>query len=77
MTKLEKIAIAVDTAKVIGLFDDCEAIAVLNMKDIPESYKFIQDYICYDYRLSVYDMRLIGKRSYLVDIHGVDKFQIF
>lgn len=77
MTKLDKLAIAIDTAETIGLFDDCEAIAVLNMKDIPESYKFIQDYICYEYRVSVYDMRLIGKRSYLLHIHGVDKFQIF
>lgn len=77
MTKLDKLAIAVDTAEVIGIFEDCEAIAVLNMKDIPESYKFMQDYICFDHRASVYDMQLIGKRSYLVHIHGVDKFQIF
>lgn len=77
MTKLEKLSIAVNTAKIIGTFDDCEAIAVLNMKEIPESYKFIKDYICYEYRVSVYDMQLIGKRSYLVEIHGVDKFQIF
>lgn len=77
MTKLDKLSIAVNTAEVIGLFDDCEAIALLNMKDIPESYKFIQDYICHDYRVSVYDMNLIGKRSYLVHVHGVDKFQIF
>lgn len=77
MTKLDKIAIAVNTAEVIGIFDDCEAIAVLNMKEIPESYKFMKDYICFDHRASVYDMQLIGKRSYLVHIHGVDKFQIF
>ena len=34
MTKLDKLAIAVDTAEVIGIFEDCEAIAVLNMKEI-------------------------------------------
>lgn len=76
MTNLEKLSIATDTAEIIGIFDNCEAIAVLNMKLIPEAYKFIQDYIVYDYRVSVYDMQLVGKRSYLIDIHGVSKFQI-
>lgn len=77
MTKLEKLSIMTDTAEVIGLFDDCEAIALLNIRAIPESWKFINDYIVYDYRVSVYDMQLIGKRSYLVEVHGVGRFQIF
>lgn len=77
MTNLDRLSIMTDTAEIIGLFDDCDAIAVLNIRNIPESYKFINDYIVYDYRVSVYDMQHIGRPSYLVDIHDVGKFQIF
>lgn len=77
MTNLDRLSIMTDTAEIIGLFDDCEAIAILNIRGIPESWKFMNDYIVYDYRVSIYDMQLVGKRSYLAEIHGVGRFQIF
>jgi hypothetical protein len=70
------LAIAATLAKDIELFRDCNAIAYISRDNIPESYTFIEDTIVGNYRISIYNMNLIGKSSYLMDIKYLGKFQI-
>lgn len=78
MTKLEKINQALIEISKLEMFDDCGAIATMhNNRSIPEHYKFIKDFITMTNRVSVYDMDMVGAKSYLVVIPGVGNFQVF
>jgi hypothetical protein len=75
MTNSDKLKIAIDSVSVIDAIQNMSGIAIINLKSIPESYTYLGDTIVGDYRVSTYDMNTIGK-SYVLDVHGVCKFQI-
>jgi hypothetical protein len=73
---INTLAIAATLAKDIELFRNCDTIASIYRNVVPESYIFIEDAIVSNYRISIYNMNLIGKASYLMDIKHLGKFQI-
>jgi hypothetical protein len=75
MTNLDKIKIAIDSISAIDTIENISGVAIITLRSIPESYTYLGDTIVGDYRVSTYDMNTIGK-SYVLDIHGVCKFQI-
>lgn len=76
MTNINSVAIAATIAKDIDMLRNCNAVAYIERSDIPESYLFIEDTIIGNYRVSIYNMNLIGKPSYMLDIKYLGKFQI-
>lgn len=73
---INTLAIAATLAKDIELFRSCDTMASMYRDVIPESYTYIQDSVVNNYRISIYNMNLIGRTSYLVDIKHLGKFQI-
>ena len=76
MSSINTLAIACTLAKDISMFSSCDTIATLRRDLVPESYTFVEDVIVAGYRISIYNMNLIGKPSYLLDIKHMGKFQI-
>jgi hypothetical protein len=75
MTNAEKLKIAIDSAVAIDTIENISGVAMIHLRSIPESYEYLGDSILSDYRVSVYDMKTIG-RAYVLDVHGVGMFQI-
>ena len=76
MNKFHKIRLASEVLDDIERFDYCSAIAIINRDDIPESYQHIEDLIVSNYRVSIYDMKLVGKITYFVSIRHLGFFQV-
>lgn len=76
MTNLEKLYVAIQLLKEFPYTNGCEMIGSIHRDSIPESYSLKEEVIMHGYRLSVYDMGLIGKKSYFVDIKQLGYFQI-
>lgn len=72
MSKIRKLAIAVNLLEHVDMFDNIDMVGMLYLKQIPESYKFIEDLLINNYRLSIY---MDGNR-YIVDIRHVGIFQL-
>ena len=75
MTNTEKLSIALKSADILDVMPNVSAVAIINSKQLPESYTFMKDVIIGDYRVSLYDMNTIGK-SYALEIHGLGLFQV-
>jgi hypothetical protein len=75
MTNIDKLKIGIQCAIVIDDIKNISGIAIISLKSMPESYTFVKDVIMGDYRISIYNMNKIG-RSYVLDVHGLCKFQI-
>jgi hypothetical protein len=75
MTNAQKLKIAIDSVNAIDTIENISGVAMINLRTIPESYEYLGDSIIGDYRVSVYDMKTIG-RSYVLHVHGVGMFQI-
>ena len=75
MTNAQKLKTAIDSASAIDTIENISGVAIIHLRTIPESYEYLGDSIIGDYRISVYDMKTIG-RSYVLDVHGVGMFQI-
>jgi|LauGreDrversion4_2_1035121.scaffolds.fasta_scaffold285036_4 hypothetical protein len=75
MTNAQKLKTAIDSASAIDTIENISGVAMIHLRTIPESYDYLGDSIIGDYRVSVYDMKTIG-RSYVLDVHGVGMFQI-
>lgn len=76
MTTLNKLNTALSILKDIPYMDRCDMIGSVHRESIPESYSLKEEVIMQGYRLSVYDMGLVGKKSYFVDIKQLGYFQI-
>jgi hypothetical protein len=72
MSKIRKLSIAVSLLEHVDMFDNIDMVGMLYLKQIPESYKFIEDLLINNYRLSIY---MDGNR-YIVDIRHVGIFQL-
>jgi len=72
MSKIRKLAIAVSLLEHVDMFDNIDMVGMLYLRQIPESYKFIEDLLINNYRLSIY---MDGNR-YIVDIRHVGIFQL-
>jgi hypothetical protein len=75
MTNIHKLSLAIDIAKDIDTLSECDMMAVSYRITIPASYVFIKDIIVHNYRVSIYDMNLIGKASFLLNIANLGMFQ--
>ena len=75
MNNAQKLKTAIDSAAAIDTIENISGVAMIHLRTIPESYEYLGDSIIGDYRVSVYDMKTIG-RSYVLDVHGVGMFQI-
>jgi hypothetical protein len=49
---------------------------MINRDTIPESYEHIEDLIVANYRVSIYDMKMVGKITYFVSIRHLGFFQV-
>lgn len=76
MNRFHKIKLATEILNDIERFDYCTAIALINRDTIPESYQHIEDLVVANYRLSIYDMKMIGKPTYFVSIRHLGFFQV-
>lgn len=76
MTSINKLNTALSIVKDIPYMDRCDMIGSVQRESIPESYSLKEEVIMQGYRLSVYDMGLVGKKSYFVDIKQLGYFQI-
>lgn len=75
MTSINNVAIAATIAKDIDILRNCSAIATIHRDTIPESYTFMEDVIVGNYRVSIYNMNLVGA-SYMLDIKYLGKYQV-
>jgi hypothetical protein len=76
MTTLNKLHIALAILKEIPYMDRCDMIGTVQRESIPESYSLREEIVMHGYRLAIYDMGLLGKKSYFVDIKQLGYFQI-
>lgn len=72
MPNIRKMQIAITLFEQVELFENADMIGILYHKEVPSSYKFIEDIIISNYRLSVYK----NDRQYMVDVRHVGLFQI-
>lgn len=72
-TRLKEVAVIIDS---MDEMQNAEAVCIIHARSIPESYKHVRDVITHKYRVSIYDMKLIGKKSYMLQVHGLGMFQI-
>lgn len=75
MTNAQKLKIAIDSAEAIDTIENISGVAMIHLRTIPEAYEYLGDGIVGDYRISVYDMKTIG-RAYVLEVHGVGMFQV-
>jgi len=76
MITLNKLSMAIDVLKDIPYMDKCDMIGAVYRESIPESYSLKEEIIMNGYRVAIYDMGTIGKKSYFVDIKQLGYFQI-
>lgn len=72
MSKIRKLQIAVSLLEQVDMFDDIDMVGMLYFKQVPESYKFVEDLLITNYRMSIYKD---GDR-FIVDIRHVGIFQL-
>lgn len=72
MSKIRKLQIAVSLLEQVDMFDDIDMVGMLYFKQVPESYKFVEDLLITNYRMSIYKD---GGR-FIVDIRHVGIFQL-
>lgn len=75
MNNITKLSLAISIAKDIDMLSNCDMMAISYRATIPSSYVFIKDIIVHHYRVSIYDMKLIGKPSFLLNISELGMFQ--
>ena len=73
---MNNVAIAATIAKDIEMFRDCDMIAAIYRNVLPESYVPMENLIVSNYRVTIYDMNMIGKKSYLLSIKHLGDFQV-
>ena len=76
MSKMNQLNIATSLANKIDRLKDCDVVGAMYRTSIPETYLEVETLIVENYRVTIYDMNLIGKASYLVDIAFVGQFQM-
>ena len=76
MTTINKLNTALSILKDIPYMERCDMIGSVQRESIPESYSLKEEVIMHGYRVSIYDMGLVGKKSYFVDIKQLGYFQI-
>jgi len=76
MITLNKLSMAIDVLKDIPYMDKCDMIGAVYRESIPESYSLKEEIIMNAYRVAIYDMGTVGKKSYFVDIKQLGYFQI-
>ena len=72
MSNIRKLQIAVTLLEQVDLFDDVDMVGMLYFKEVPEAYKFIEDLLINNYRLSIYK----NGDKYVVYIRHVGIFQL-
>ena len=75
MNSINKLSLAINIAKDIEMLSNCDMMAISHRPNIPSSYNYTGDIIVHNYRVSIYDMNLIGKPSFLLDIANLGMFQ--
>jgi hypothetical protein len=76
MTNVKKLQIALDIIYDLPFLENANMIACIERKDIPESYTFIRRYVIKHQTMELYDMNLIGPKTYYAVIRNLGEFQI-
>ena len=76
MNNIQRVMLASTLANEIELFRDCDVVAFVKVSPIPESYTLVSTIIVFNYRIDIYNMNMIGKPTYVMDVNGLGTFQI-
>lgn len=76
MTNVKKMEIALDIVCEITMLENAKMIACIDRKVVPESYTFLTRYVIKNYTIEMYDMNLIGPKTYYIAIRNLGEFQI-
>lgn len=76
MSTMSKLHTAVMLLKEIPYLEKCDMVGMIHRSDVPDSYSLKEEMLFHGHRILVYDMGLIGKKSYFIDIKNVGFFQI-
>jgi hypothetical protein len=76
MTNVKKMQIALDIIYDIPMLENIKMIACIDRISIPESYTFIRRYVIKHQTMELYDMNMIGPKTYYAAIRNLGEFQI-
>lgn len=76
MTNVKKMQIALDIIYDIPFLENAKMIACIERNHVPESYSLVRRYIIKHQTMELYDMNLIGPKTYYASIRNLGEFQI-
>ena len=76
MTNVKKLQIALDIIYDIPMLENAKMIAVTERNSLPESYTFIRRYVIKHQTMELYDMNMIGPKTYYANVRNLGEFQI-
>lgn len=76
MGTINKLHTALTLLKEIPYLERCDMIGMIHRDDVPESYSLKEEIVFHGHRVLIYDMGLVGKKSYFIDVRQLGFFQI-
>lgn len=76
MNNVKKLQIALDIIYDIPMLENAKMIAVTERSAIPESYNLIRRYVIKHQTMELYDMNMVGPKTYYAVIRNIGEFQI-
>lgn len=76
MNNVKKLQIALDIIYDIPMLENAKMVAVTERNALPESYTFIRRYIIKNHTMELYDMNMVGPKTYLAVVRNLGEFQI-
>ena len=76
MTNVKKMQIALDIIYEITMLENAKMIACIEKREVPKSYTYLTRYVIKHQTMELYDMNLIGPKTYYVAIRNLGEFQI-
>jgi hypothetical protein len=76
MTNVKKMQIALDIIYDIPMLENAKMIACIDRISIPESYNLVRRYVIKHQTMELYDMNMVGPKTYYAVIRNLGEFQI-
>ena len=76
MTNVKKMQIALDIIYDIPFLENARMIACTERTALPESYSLVRRYVIKHQTMELYDMNMLGPKTYYAYIRNLGEFQI-
>jgi hypothetical protein len=76
MTNVKKLQIALDIIYDLPFLENAKMIAVTERTALPESYTLVRRYVIKHQTMELYDMNMVGPKTYYAVVRNLGEFQI-